>query len=484
MKQIKQILGSAFLLTLTFAFSSCEGALDDIFGEWDRPANGISFDKTEINFTSEGASEQLTVTFSPENTHPKDLTWKSSDETVATVDANGKVTSVDVGVTQITATTANGKTATCDVNVYGVEFETDKTDLLVGKDLKLYPTIAPHGATVKSFVSSDVTIATVADVSTESTETHDLILKVHGDKVGTAKISVTITADGVDYTDEIEINVVGVTLNITKIGLYPDGSSTVTLEATCGGTEKVASWSIDEPTIATLSGQTTGASTATAKVTSTTVEGVAKVTVTTDASHTATCEVVVKEFGLPLSEFISKDMVDYAIGGVLTAEGNVFTSIKAAISEGETPVAMVAYAGQNAGYPAPYDHGLAIALTDESSKMIFETARNTVEAKTAPTIGSYKAKWAVPTKQAWKCMMESFGGESNNILGLNATLEFVGGAEVAYDPETYWTCTWNTTRNGKPYLINFLSFKSDTGKYRLRYEDGLGELNTRAVIAF
>ncbi len=45
------------------------------------------------------------------------ITWKSDDPTVAVVDANGVVTAVGDGDTVITATTADGKTATCTVSV-------------------------------------------------------------------------------------------------------------------------------------------------------------------------------------------------------------------------------------------------------------------------------------------------------------------------------------------------------------------------------
>lgn len=40
MKQfIRKFFAAAMLLSMTFAFSSCEGSLDDVFGKWDNPAN-------------------------------------------------------------------------------------------------------------------------------------------------------------------------------------------------------------------------------------------------------------------------------------------------------------------------------------------------------------------------------------------------------------------------------------------------------------
>ncbi len=63
-------------------------------------------------------TKQLSVTFNPEDTtDDKTVTWSSSNPAVATVDQNGKVTAVATGSAKITATTANGITASCNVAV-------------------------------------------------------------------------------------------------------------------------------------------------------------------------------------------------------------------------------------------------------------------------------------------------------------------------------------------------------------------------------
>ena len=61
---------------------------------------------------------QLIATVNPGYAANKAVTWTSSNNNVATVDANGLVTAKSAGTTIITVTTADGgKTATCTVNV-------------------------------------------------------------------------------------------------------------------------------------------------------------------------------------------------------------------------------------------------------------------------------------------------------------------------------------------------------------------------------
>lgn len=65
-----------------------------------------------------GATETLSATVAPDNATDKSVQFTSSDVTVATVTPiQGKVTAVAAGTATITATTANGKTAVCEVAV-------------------------------------------------------------------------------------------------------------------------------------------------------------------------------------------------------------------------------------------------------------------------------------------------------------------------------------------------------------------------------
>jgi len=79
---------------------------------------GITMSKTSTTLKPDSIL-QLTVTYFPENASNKDLTWTSSDNDVATVDNNGKVTAVGVGSATITAVHTVNSTisAICSVTV-------------------------------------------------------------------------------------------------------------------------------------------------------------------------------------------------------------------------------------------------------------------------------------------------------------------------------------------------------------------------------
>lgn len=90
--------------------------------------NGVSLNKSTLSL-EEGKSETLTATVLPANATNKNVSWSSSNTTVATVNANGAVTAVKAGTATITVTTEDGsKTATCAVTVKEVS-PVPQTDL-------------------------------------------------------------------------------------------------------------------------------------------------------------------------------------------------------------------------------------------------------------------------------------------------------------------------------------------------------------------
>ena len=80
------------------------------------PAKSISLNKTSLTI-NKGSTQNLTVNFNPTNTTSKVITWKSSNNNIATVNTKGTVTAKSKGIAIITATSKYGKTATCKVIV-------------------------------------------------------------------------------------------------------------------------------------------------------------------------------------------------------------------------------------------------------------------------------------------------------------------------------------------------------------------------------
>ena len=129
-------------------------------------ANAVTLNKSSLELLI-GGTEQLIATVSPDNATDKTVVWTSSDNSVATVDANGNVTAVALGSATITASCGSVK-AECKVTVLPIavsELTLNKTEMkiFVGGSSQLAATISPDNATNKTIVwtSSDNSIATV-----------------------------------------------------------------------------------------------------------------------------------------------------------------------------------------------------------------------------------------------------------------------------------------------------------------------------------
>ena len=81
---------------------------------------GVSFPNSEPSMNI-GYNKTLSAIVSPRNATNQNVTWKSSNTSVATVDKNGKVVGLSLGSSDITVTSVDGsKTATCRVTVIPV----------------------------------------------------------------------------------------------------------------------------------------------------------------------------------------------------------------------------------------------------------------------------------------------------------------------------------------------------------------------------
>ena len=165
------------LLTIGMGMTSCEGALDDILGEWSRPTPGnvtpgtdegevtsIEVDLSKIDakyLDSEKTKLQLTVgdevtlsfTILPEEMASTEVELTATDATILSIDGL-KVKALKAGETKVTAK-AGDKTAECTVTVtlaYPIALSAVTADYLgsvVCSDGNVYPakTAVPSGKT-------------------------------------------------------------------------------------------------------------------------------------------------------------------------------------------------------------------------------------------------------------------------------------------------------------------------------------------------
>lgn len=129
----------------------------------------------------EGTSQLLRATINPsDTTSSKELTWKSSNPSVATVDQNGEITAVKKGIATITVETINGKKAECKVTVNpaveNIPIESvslNKTELILEEENTeiLKATINPNNTTddKKLIWNSDNPIVATVDQNGEIT---------------------------------------------------------------------------------------------------------------------------------------------------------------------------------------------------------------------------------------------------------------------------------------------------------------------------
>lgn len=81
---------------------------------------GITFTASSLNI-KQNSGGSLKVSITPSNATNKSIMWSSSNRSVATVDSAGYVWGISAGTATITATTANGLTASYTVTVTGAE---------------------------------------------------------------------------------------------------------------------------------------------------------------------------------------------------------------------------------------------------------------------------------------------------------------------------------------------------------------------------
>lgn len=164
-----------------------------------------------------GQTAQISVEITPENATNKTVNFVSSDPSVATVDANGVVTALKDGQTTITATTANGKTASIVIKVAKViptklELNVSSLDLTVGDSHVLAAVFTPADSTVTgvTWTSQDETVAQVdanGKVTAIGKGSTTITAKSVADSNLVAQCTVNVKEKTNDKTDGVTISV-------------------------------------------------------------------------------------------------------------------------------------------------------------------------------------------------------------------------------------------------------------------------------------
>ena len=123
----------------------------------DNPLN-IKIIDNELNIFI-GDTKQLKVIYEPNDIEHLNITWSSSDESIVSIDNNGKIVANSEGQAIITARTSNGIIDTCKITVNTVPLEEisvveDNIVLKPGETYQIEPIFSPLNATDKNLTYS------------------------------------------------------------------------------------------------------------------------------------------------------------------------------------------------------------------------------------------------------------------------------------------------------------------------------------------
>ena len=294
----------------------------------------VTLDKSET-FVKKGKTLTLTPTVYPSSLTDKSVTWKSSDESIATVTSEGKVKGIKYGTATITCTSnATGLSTTCKVTVGLVKLDKSNATIEKGTTLTLKPTVYPSSLEDKSvkWTSSDKTVATVSSSG-----------KVKGIKAGTATITCTSVATGLSAT--CKVTVINGTVTLNKTEAFIEKGKTTTLKATLTPTtleDMSVTWTSSDKTVATVSssGKVKGVGYGTATITCTSVA----------TGVSATCQVTIGKVVLNTPEFTLRKTRTLTL--VATLYPTTLTDKSVTWKSSDTKVATVSSSGKVKGVGA------------------------------------------------------------------------------------------------------------------------------------
>lgn len=252
-------------------------------------ASQVQLNKTSLSLQV-GDSEQLKVSFTPENVTDTSIEWKIEDESLVDVTENGTITALKIGKTVITASSSNTKIATCEVTITAkvieaTSIELGNTELTLRIDEKstLSVRFIPDNTTDKTLIwtSKDEAVAKVVDgeITAIGTGKTTITASTANNKVSTCEVTVIQPVESISLPETFEIK---------------KGESTVLVPTIVPANAEYGKiiWTISDETVATVdeTGKVEGLKVAEVNITAT-VEGTDK---------TCTCKLRVNPRGTVL----------------------------------------------------------------------------------------------------------------------------------------------------------------------------------------
>lgn len=392
-----------------------------------------------------GKSETMKAVFTPENAANKKLKWESEDSDIASVDASGQVSAKNAGTTTITATTSNGKTATCKVTVLvpctSIRLDQSDIRLEVGKTGE---------------IKADILPVECMDVVKWKTDNSQIVKVENGKITAVAAGNTVITA----YTDSgmqaqcrvsavIPVNSVSIPATVK---LYTAKSQKLTVSfAPENATDKTITWNSSNANIASV--DDTGL--VRAKATGTTT-----ITATSSNGKTAECKVTV--LVACVSIILDKDTYEMQTGevGKITAipvPANASDIIKwktsnagiADVANGE----IYAIAGGQAIITAYTDQGINAVCTVtviDVAQTVKQVKNIKLKIKSAKNVKGKKLKVTINKNSILDGYEIQYATKSN--FGNKKTVKCSEGS-----------CTVKKLKKNKKYYVRYRGYKSIRG---------------------
>lgn len=226
------------------------------------PVSKISIKEKELtlllNNQPADAEADLHINYEPQNAYASSLIWKSSKDSIVTVDEKGHVKGLKPGSATVTATVSESmnssgaaKKASININVVQAvtKIKLSDTSLVIdkGKTKKIKAQVVPDNATKKS-VSFSSSNTAVASISSEGLITAK----------GCGECTITCSAnDGSGIIEKCHVTVKQLIASIkpseTKIILSPNHSKNISLSISpADATNKTFSWESSNSTVAVV----------------------------------------------------------------------------------------------------------------------------------------------------------------------------------------------------------------------------------------